>query len=266
MIGMVRENFPQVPTPDNLKPISLSVSVLRSLIAHTSVALSAEESRYTLHAALLILEERKISMVATDGHRLAIAEQIGDLASIPATRKLLIPAKALHDLASLSASTSVEGVDLFENETTIFFRFGYREYCTRKITGTFPNYLAVIPANNQQTLIMPTVDLERSVRRVAQFADNKTNAVKLSLGANSLKIASSSEEAGESEDTIDVPYTGPAITIKFNSSYILDFSKAVGGGGEVQMSFKDGSSAGLLFPVDRDRTPEFRYVVMPMRT
>ncbi len=265
MVGMLRENFPQVPTPDKLNPVSLPVSVLRSLIAHTSVAVSTEESRHTLNAALLILEERKISMVATDGHRLAIAEQIGDLGSIPATRKLLIPAKALHDLASLSASTSVESVDLFENETTIFFRFGYREYSTRKISGTFPNYLAVIPANNQAALIIATADLERSVRRVAQFADNRTNAVKLSLAANSLKIASSSEEAGESEDTIDVPYTGPAIAIKFNSSYILDFSKAVGGGGEVQMNFKDGSSAALLSPVDRDRTLEFRYVVMPMR-
>ena len=105
MVGMVQENFPQVPTPDKLNPVSLPVSVLRSLIAHTSVAVSAEESRYTLYAALLILEERKISMVATDGHRLAIAEQMQDLGSIPATRKLLIPAKALHDLAFLSAST-----------------------------------------------------------------------------------------------------------------------------------------------------------------
>lgn len=265
MVGMARENFPQVPTPDKLKSIPIPVSLLRSLISHTILAVSTEESRHTLNAALLLLEPKKILMVATDGHRLAIAEQMQDLGSIPATRKLLIPAKAMHDLASLSASTSAEVVDLFENETTIFFRFGYREYSTRKITGAFPNYLAVIPANNQQTLIMPTMDLERSVRRVAQFADNKTNAVKLSLAANSLKIASSSEEAGESEDTIDVPYTGPAMAIKFNSSYILDFSKAVGGGGEVQMNFKDGSSAGFFSPVDRDRTLEFRYVVMPMR-
>lgn len=265
MIGMERDNFPEVPSPTKLKPVSIPVSVLRSLIAHTILAVSKEESRYTLNAALLVLESKKISMVATDGNRLAIAEQNLNLAGEFLVRKLLIPAKALHDLISLTASTNVETVELFEDETTMFFRFSYREYSTRRITGTFPDYLRVIPASNQLSLIVRTADFERSVRRVAQFADGTSNAVKLSVTANSLKIASSTADVGESEDTIDVPYTGAPLAIRLNSSYLIDFSKAIGGAGEVKMSFKDGSSAVLLTSIDPNRTIRFAYIVMPMR-
>src|SRR5258706_13034587 len=97
------------------------VSVLRSLIAHTIVAVSSEEQRYVLNAALLLLEPKKISMVATDGHRLAVAEkdEHAGLSGVATARKLLIPGKALHDLVSLLGSTNAESVELFEASTSI---------------------------------------------------------------------------------------------------------------------------------------------------
>jgi DNA polymerase-3 subunit beta len=267
MVGMARDNYPQVPNPSNLTPVTIPVSVLRSLIAHTIFAVSSEEQRYVLNAALLLLEPKKISMVATDGHRLAVAEkdEHAGLSGVTTARKLLIPVKALHDLVSLLGSTGAESVEVFEDATTIFFSLGQREFSTRKMTGNFPNYAAVVPTQNRNTLIVRTTDFEKSVRRVAQFADEKSSGVKLNIASNSLKLASSSVESGESEDTIDVPYTAEPVAIKLNSDYLLDYCKAVGGAGEMKMSFKDGTSAGLLEPEVANAEIRFLYVIMPQR-
>jgi DNA polymerase III subunit beta len=267
MVGMARDNYPQVPSPSNLKPVVTSVAVLRSLIARTIFAVSSEEQRYVLNAALLLLEPKKISMISTDGHRLAVAEkdEHAGLSGVTTARKLLIPVRALQDLVSLLGSTNAESVELFEDASSIFFRLAQREFSTRKTTGNFPNYLAVLPTQNRNTLIVRTTDFERSIRRVAQFADAKSSSVKLNIASNSLKLASSSVESGESEDTIDVPYTAEPVVIKLNSEYLLDFCKAVGGAGEVKMSFKDGTSAGLLEPEVANAETRFLYVIMPQR-
>ena len=265
MVGMARDNYPAIPTVGSLPKVTLPVTVLRSLIAHTICAVSMEESRYTLTAALLLLEPKKVSMVSTDGTRLALAEKDEALASVTAPRKLLIPNQALHDLASLLASTKSETVEIAESDTTLFMVIGDREYTSRKKAGQFPNYAAVIPQSNNNRVILRTVDVERSVRRVAQFTDQKSSGVKLALGANALKISASTTESGESEDTLDAPYASEQILIKLNSDFILDFCKVVGSVGEVKFSFKDGKSAALLEPEAANRDIRFKLVLMPMR-
>ncbi len=220
------------------------------MIARTIIAVSTEESRYILNAALLLLEPKKLSMVATDGHRLPVAEkdEPAGLSGLTTARKLLIPGKAIHDLVSLLGSTDAESVELFEDETSIFAVLGQRKYSTRKTTGNFPNYLAVLPTQNRHTLIVRTMDFERSVRRVPSLRMKNRNGVMLNIASNALKLVSSSVESGESEDTIDVAYSSDPVAIKLNSDYLVDFCKAIGGAGEVKMSFKDGSSAALLEP------------------
>jgi DNA polymerase-3 subunit beta len=187
------------------------------------------------------------------------------LSGVTIPRNLLLPSKALHDLVSLLGSTNAEAVELFEDESTIFFRLAQREYSTRKMSGKFPNYLAVLPTQNRNSLIVRTMDLEKSVRRVSQFADDKSNGVKLNIASNALKLASSSVESGESEDTIDVPYNAEPVAIKLNAAYLVDFCKAIGGVGEVKMSFKDGQSAGLFEPEAANTEIRFMCVIMPMR-
>jgi DNA polymerase-3 subunit beta len=265
MVGMARDNYPTIPTVGNLPKVTLPVSVLRSLIAHTISAVSMEESRYTLTAALLLVEPKKVSMVSTDGTRLALAEKDEALAGVKAPRKLLIPHQALRDLASLLASTKSETVEIAESDTTLFMVIGDREYTSRKKAGAFPNHEAVIPRSNNNTVILRTVDVERSVRRVAQFTDQKSSGVKLALGANALKISASTTESGESEDTLDAPYASEQILIKLNADFILDFCKVVGCVGEVKFSFKDGKSAALLEPEATNRDIGFKLVLMPMR-
>jgi DNA polymerase-3 subunit beta len=205
-------------------------------------------------------------MVATDGHRLAHIEKSGEsLANLSGERKTLIPRKALSELQSLLSNTDAETLEFAEDDHTLFFRIGHRVLTSRKLTGQFPNYEAVMPRDNNKFAVVRSEDLMGSIQRVAQFADERSGAVKIRLEQNELKVSSSSTDSGESEDSIETPYSFDAIVVGFNSSYLIDFLKAVGNSGEVRLEFKDAQSAGQLRPEDADNDYKYRYIIMPMR-
>jgi DNA polymerase-3 subunit beta len=178
---------------------------------------------------------------------------------------VLIPRKALSELASLLGASDAEKVEFADDDHTLFFRVGHRTLSSRKLTGQFPNYEAVLPRDNTKFAVVRSAELSQAIARVAQFADERSGAIRLRLESNELKISAASTEAGESEDTIDTPYSGDPIVVGFNSSYILDFLKALGNEGEVRLEFKDSQSAGQMRPEDPDAEYKSRYVLMPMR-
>ncbi len=272
MVGMARANFPQVPEFPTASVVSLPVASLRNLIAKTIFAISNEESRYTLNGALLILKPESLAMVATDGHRLAhIEKQNENLGAIPGgEKKTLIPRKALAELMSLLADVDPKDkeaghVEFADDENQLFFRIGKRVLTSRKLTGQFPNYEAVLPRDNHKFVIVRSEDLYGSIQRVAQFADERSGAIKLRFEQNELRISSSSTESGESEDVIESPYQFDPLVVGFNSSYMLDFLKAIGNTGEVRLEFKDAQSAGQMRPEDPADDYRYRYIIMPMR-
>ncbi len=266
MVGMARANFPQVPQFPDGGLTSIPTASLKSMIAKTIFAISNEESRYTLNGALLILKAESMAMVATDGHRLAHLEKTGEaLKNISGEKKTLIPRKALAELQSLLANSEEEFIDFQDDEHTLFFRLGRRVLTTRKLTGQFPNYEAVLPRDNNKLVVVRSEDLMGSIQRVAQFADERSGAIRIRLEQNEMKISSSSTESGESEDTIETPYNYDTIMVGFNSSYLIDFLKAIGGSGEVRLEFKDSQSAGQMRPEDGDEDLKYRYIIMPMR-
>jgi DNA polymerase III subunit beta len=266
MVGMARANFPQVPEFPNGGVTQIPTASLKSMIAKTIFAISNEESRYTLNGALLILKAESLAMVATDGHRLAHLEKRGEsLKNISGEKKTLIPRKALAELQSLLADTEDESLDFYDDEHTLFFRLAHRTLTTRKLTGQFPNYEAVLPRDNHKRVVVRSEELMHSIQRVAQFADERSGAIKIRLEQNEMKISSSSADSGESEDTIETPYNFDSIVVGFNSVYLLDFLKAIGPGGEVRLEFKDAQSAGQMRPEDTDEDFEYRYIIMPMR-
>jgi DNA polymerase III subunit beta len=266
MVGMARANFPTVaefPASGGFKIASAS---LRNMIAKTIFAISNEESRYTLNGALLVLKAESMAMVATDGHRLAHIEKLGEqLEGITGEKKTLIPRKALAELQSLLSNTDAEQVEFADDENQLFFRIGKRVLTSRKLTGQFPNYEAVLPRDNNKFIIIRCEDLSSSIQRVAQFADERSGAIKIRMEQNELRISSSSTESGESEDTIEAPYQFDALVVGFNSAYMLDFLKAVGNTGEVRLEFKDAQSAGQMRPEDPADDYKYRYIIMPMR-
>jgi DNA polymerase-3 subunit beta len=266
MVGMARANYPQVPEFPTVAVTSISSVALKTLINRTIFAISNEESRYTLNGALLVIKAESLAMVATDGHRLAFVEKPNEvLEGISGEKRLLIPRKALQELQQLLSVSDVEKVEFADDEHTLFFRIGHQTLSTRKLTGQFPNFEAVMPRDNTKFAVVRSSELSAAIQRVAQFADERSGAIRLRLESNELKISSNSAESGESEDTIDTPYSSDPIAVGFNSSYILDFLKAVGNEGEVRLEFKDSQSAGQMRPEDPDAEYMYRYVLMPMR-
>ncbi|HZQ24808.1 MAG TPA: DNA polymerase III subunit beta [Terriglobales bacterium] len=264
MVGMARSNFPTLPVFPTAGVVKIPAQVLRSMIAKTGFAIANEESRYTLNGALMVLKPESITMVATDGHRLAHIERPGEkFEGVSGEMKTLIPKKAMDELKSLVDSTDTEVIEFAKDESTLFFRIGPRLLTSRQLTGQFPNYEAVLPKDNNKLITLHGDDLSSAIQRVAQFADERSRAVRLRLEKGELKISASSTETGESEDSIETDYDGDPLTVGFNAQYLIDFLKATGSG-EVRLELKDPQSAGQLRPADSEEY-KYRYIVMPMR-
>jgi DNA polymerase-3 subunit beta len=266
MVGMARANFPSLPVFPTAGVVKIPAQVLRSMIAKTGFAIANEESRYTLNGALMVLKPESITMVATDGHRLAHVERSGEkFEGVSGEMKTLVPKKAMDELRSLvdSAGSDVETIEFAKDDSTLFFRIGPRLLTSRQLTGQFPNFEAVLPKDNNKSILLHGDDLGSAIARVAQFADERSRAVRLKLEKGELKLSASSAETGESEDSIETDYNGEPLTIGFNAQYIIDFLKAAGAG-DVRLELKDSQSAGQLRPAEGEDY-KYRYIVMPMR-
>ena len=264
MVGMARSNFPTLPAFPAAGAVNIPAQVFRNMIAKTGFAIASEESRYTLNGALMMLKPESITMVATDGHRLAHIERGGEkFEGVSGEMKTLVPKKAMDELRSLLDSTDAESVEFAKDESTLYFRIGPRLLTSRQLTGQFPNYEAVLPKDNSKSVTVSVEDLSAAVSRVEQFADERSRAVRLRFEKGEVKISASSTETGESEDSIEATYNGEPLTIGFNAKYLLDFLKAVGSG-EVKLELKDAQSAGQLRPAESEDY-KYRYIVMPMR-
>ncbi|MBZ5721758.1 MAG: DNA polymerase III subunit beta [Acidobacteriia bacterium] len=264
MVGMARSNFPSLPAFPTAGVVKIPGQVLRSMIAKTGFAIASEESRYTLNGGLMVLKPESITMVATDGHRLSHVERPGEkFEGVSGEMKTLIPKKCMDELKSLLDSTDAEVIEFAKDESTLFFRIGQRLLTSRQLTGQFPNFEAVLPKDNNKSITLHGDELSQAISRVAQFADERSRAVRLKLEKGELKLSASSTETGESEDSLEIDYNGDALTIGFNAQYILDFLKAVGAG-DVKLELKDAQSAGQLRPAEGEDY-KYRYIVMPMR-
>jgi DNA polymerase-3 subunit beta len=264
LVGMAKENFPALPVMPHVL-VKIPAPILESLIEKTKFAISLEESRYTLNGGLLILKPETVAMVATDGHRLALAETDQKLSGLNGEVKVLIPKKAMDEvekLASASGSDDAQ-IEFAKDESHLFFQVGHRLLISRILTGQFPNYEAVLPRDNNKTVVLERVELGDAVRRVSQLADQRSHAVKLSISSEGIEISASSPEYGEAKETIDKEYKGDTIAIGFNSSYMLDFLSAAADG-SINIELKDEQSAGQMRPL-ADENYRYRYIIMPMR-
>jgi len=263
LIGMSKENFPALPNfPHAL--VRIPAELLASLIAKTTFAISLEESRYTLNGALLVLKPGSVTMVATDGHRLAMVEMDHKLEGLSSETRVLVPKKAMNEVQRLAAESSDGAlVEFGQDESHLFFQFGRRLLTCRKLTGQFPNYEAVLPRDANKTIVLERGELQDALRRVSQLADQRSHAVKFMLAKEGVEISASSPEYGEAKEVIDKEFKGDPIAIGFNAQYMLDFLGAASDG-PISFELKDEQSAGQLRPIG-DESLRYRYVVMPMR-
>jgi DNA polymerase-3 subunit beta len=262
LVGMSRESFPVLPQLPAKGSADIPAGVFGGMISRTIFAISSEESRYTLNGALLVVKPDALAMVATDGHRLAQFEKMG--VGGTAEVRALIPRKAMGEIQKLVAEADpASAVHFAKNESHLFFRIGERLLVSQQLSGQFPNYEAVIPKDNTHEVTVERSEITSAVQRVAQFADDRTRAIRMNLKPGQVTLSASSSELGESEETLEAPYQGDEINVGFNAQYLLDFLRATGGG-QVTFELKDEQSAGLVRPTE-ETDEKYRYIVMPMR-
>jgi DNA polymerase-3 subunit beta len=277
LVGMAKDNFPVLPAFPRSQAL-ISSEVLGTVIDRTIFAISNEETRYTLNGALLLLKPEIVSMVATDGHRLALVEREAAVGNLSGELRVLIPKKAMSELRRLVTEGGENAnVEFAQDDSHLFFSVasqesgdekpakpGARLLIARKLTGQFPNYEAVLPRENNRVAELDRDLLASAIRRVALLADERSRAIRVQLDKDKVEIFSSSGEYGEANEILDAAYAGEPLQIGFNYQYLLDFLGVADGGGKVRLELKDDQSAGQLRPGE-DAPYRYRYVVMPMR-
>ena len=267
MAGMPRENFPVLPDMPG-KLATIPPEVFGQMIRRTVFAISNEESRYTLNAGLLILKPETMTMVATDGHRLAHVESAPakeGYSGVSGELRVLVPKKAMTELSRLLGDVE-EGasIQFAKDDNHLFFQIGTRLLISRMLSGQFPNYEAVMPKGNDRTVSLPSEALTAAVRRVSLFSDERSHAIRLQLNKDEVKISSTGADSGEgAEDSLAASYAGETLEMGFNWQYLIDFLGAASAE-TVTFEFKDGQSAAQMRPESEDKL-QYRYVVMPMR-
>jgi DNA polymerase-3 subunit beta len=264
MQTLPREDFPTLPEAGAAPTATLPRTALREMVSKTQFAITGEDTRYFLNGALFVLRPESMSLVATDGHRLALVtvprdgKPTKDVDEI----KAILPKKTLGELARL-LSEGEEDIKYERGENHLFFDVGGRLLISRMIDGQFPAYERVIPKGNDKHIEFERDRLTNAVKRVALLSNERSRAVKFQIDRNKVDVTSSSPDLGEARETLPVDYPGAAMQICFNAQYVLDFLSAVSTD-VVSLDLKDEVSQALLRPVNAEGY-DYIYVIMPMR-
>ena len=254
------EDFPSVPSSGSSTRVTLPREEMRLMVANTIFAITGEDTRYFLNGALFVLKADEMNLIATDGHRLALAttKRTGDEKE---EIKAILPKKLLTELSKL-LSDGEDEIQYECGENHLFFYVDKRQLCSRLIEGQFPAYEKVIPTGNKKSIDFDRDRLTSAIKRVALLSNERSRAVKFQLSENAVTVTSNSPEVGEADETIDVDYKGEALEICFNSQYILEFL-AVVDTDSVALQLKDEMSQAVMQPVGAKN--DYTYVIMPMR-
>jgi DNA polymerase III subunit beta len=268
--GMPGEDFPPMPKPDERAiAAGIPAGLLRRLIARTHFAVSTDETRAHLNSALLEWEGERMRMVATDGHRLAMADAQIDGRSGSST--MLLPLKALHEIARLcdevaaSDDGTTEGtsagaeLELLQSGPMAFFRSGDSMFGVKTVDATFPPYMQVIPKSSARTVKAPRTSLIDAVRAVSVAANQATNGVKMAITKGKIRLTGESPETGDGADEVDVEFDGKSLNIGLCARYVTDALGAVADD-DVELGFGEE-----LDPMVIRVGTEFTGVIMPMR-
>jgi DNA polymerase III subunit beta len=264
LVGLPKDDFPKLPcVPTRIAKVD--AALLADCVEKTSFAMSAEESRYVLNGALLKLRPECVTMVATEGHRLALVERKHPSPGLGEEVSVLVPRKALLVLRRLAGEGN-EGVmiEVSKDKSHVFFSLGSRLLAARLLEGRFPNYESVLPKENGRAVELDRETLEGVIRRVALLADDRLHGICLALGKDRLEISASSADYGEAKEVIETEYAQDPLQIGFNAEYLLDFLGAVGTASSIRIELKDAESA-AQFRVAGGDTEGYRYVLMPLR-
>lgn len=256
---MPADDFPKMSDAGALQAkFSISRKVLQELLLLVQFAMAQQDIRYYLNGLLLVIEGEKIRVVATDGHRLSYAE--GPLTSSNEKREVILPRKAVLELSrQLGAGDDEVTIEVYASQ--VRFHYGDSELVTKIIDGKFPDYTRVIPVNYQKHITLERQELLQALQRAAILSNEKFRGVRWMLTGGSLRVTCTNTEQEEAQEELEVAYSGEALDVGFNITYLLDVLNNVHTD-SIQCSFGDANSSMLITIPGRE---DFRYVVMPMR-
>jgi len=258
ILCLPKEDYPQVPEPKFSAKIVLPMEKFREMIDRVYYAI-AQEQRYYLNGALMILKDNSMELVSTDGHRLSYTAS--DLEGFHPEKetRVIVAKKTLGELRKISAGQ----LEFDADDNNLFFKAETRTLISRIIESKFPNFEAVIPKENPHVLRLDRQEFTDAIRRVSLLSAERSRGIKFTIKKKQVELFSSNPEMGEASDRLDVEYKGPDLEIGFNSQYLLDFLTTVNGE-RVSFELKDENSAALLKP-ETEEGMKYSYVLMPMK-
>jgi DNA polymerase III subunit beta len=261
IVGLSRDDFPAMPEFDFAKGIPIERPLFLDMISKVLFAITTDETRYQINGTLMILSKRSLTMVSTDGHRLAYVSGRLEKGASEERIEVIIPRKTVQEISRIGDG---ESEILFgQKDNHVFFKAGKTVMSSTIVPGKFPDFEKVIPEGNDKLLKFDGAAFAEVVRRVALLSSERSRAIKIALQKGSVEISSNNPEVGEAAESVDVEYTGGPLEVGFNAKYILDFLQAMGPGTFI-LALKDEGTQGLLRPVGQEGR-DYRYVVMPMR-
>ena len=256
ILGLPEEEFPPLPKFEGAKVVTIRQKDLRDGLRKTSYAISTDETRYVLNGVLFSFKDNKLTLVATDGRRLAMVEIELEF---PRSHEvdLIVPTKAVTELQRLLTDDGEIKVSMGSGQ--IAFDLNKTLLVSKLIEGNYPNYRQVIPSEAKERIKLERETFLNSLRRVSLLASDKSHSVKLSFGKNNIDITATTPEVGEAKESLAVAYKGRDFSIAFNPEFLMAPLRALAED-EVFLDLIDEMSPGVL----KIQTP-FLYVLMPMR-
>src|SRR5512145_265883 len=263
LAGLPAQEFPEMPEKPKGESVAVDAEVFRKLVDRVSPFASSDETRYNLAGILLERHESGgktlLRMVATDGHRLAIADgEVPNLGGLLGEKRVLAPRKGLLEIRKL-AEGGPGSIDLSASEKFLFAGKGDTEVWVRLLDADFPDYRQVVPKDNKLVAAVPRDPFAEVLRRVSVMAPEKIHSIKLFFSGKQLEVSTTSPDLGEARDLLSAEYEGTPIRIGFNGRYLND---AVAGVFEEKVVFeiKDEVSQVVVRPAE-DRT--YLAIIMP---
>ena len=259
--GLGAEEFPPAPKFKEDRKVALPQEKIKGMLKKTSFAISTDESRYVLNGIFFSLKEHKLTMVATDGRRLALVDEDVD---VPASSQgdFIVPAKAVNELNRLLQDKGEIEVKFSDNQAAFTLKDDKGNatlIITKLIEGNYPNYRQVIPAEAKERVTLVRDEFLHALKRAEIMTSEKQNSVKLAFSKNNLAITANSPDVGEARESLAINYKGKDMAVAFNPAYVIDPLNALNTD-EVYLELIDELSPGVI----KINGP-FLYVVMPMR-
>jgi DNA polymerase-3 subunit beta len=256
ILGLPEEEFPPLPKQTDARTFTIGQQLLRDALKKTAYAISTDETRYVLNGILFSFKENKLTLVATDGRRLALVDLEVEF---PRSQEvdIIVPTKAVTELGRLLGDEGDVRLSVEENQ--IAFQIGDTLLASKLIEGNYPNYRQVIPGEAKERVTLERELFLNAVHRVALLSSEKSNSVKLVFTKNNIEIAANTPDVGEARESLAVAYKGREFSIAFNPEF-LQAPLRVLTNEEVYLDMIDEMSPGVI----KIQSP-FLYVLMPMR-